>query len=116
MIAIITFGLAMIPGNPMYFQVPMGIIGKVYANSVLVLLNSRTVLGSIDGDNYKDSIPRSVDEFHIQALTTGIGVPDSISEISSTRRSLHTWRSSVEGRNGIMLVDIERHSTNREDI
>jgi len=36
----------MIPGNPMYYQVPMGIIGKVYANSLMVLLNSRMSLTS----------------------------------------------------------------------
>ena len=32
----------------MYYQVPMGIIGKVYANSMLVLINSRMVLGSVE--------------------------------------------------------------------
>ena len=30
----------------MYYTIPMGIIGKVYANSMLVLINSRMVLGS----------------------------------------------------------------------
>ena len=29
-----------------YYQVPMGIIGRVYANSMLVLINNRMVLGS----------------------------------------------------------------------
>ena len=29
------------PGNPYYYQVPMGIIGNVYANSMLLLINSR---------------------------------------------------------------------------
>ena len=32
----------------MYCQVPMCIIGKVYANSMLVLINSRMVLSSED--------------------------------------------------------------------
>ena len=32
----------------MYYQVPMGIIGKVYTNSMLVLINSRMVLGSVE--------------------------------------------------------------------
>jgi len=31
-------------GSPYYYQAPMGVIGKVYANSVLVLLNSRMML------------------------------------------------------------------------
>jgi hypothetical protein len=30
----------------MYFQVPMCVIGKIYANSMLVLINSRMVLYS----------------------------------------------------------------------
>ena len=29
-----------------YYQAPMGIIGRAYANSMLVLINSRMVLGS----------------------------------------------------------------------
>ena len=34
------------PGNAYYYQVPMGIIGNVYANSMLLLINSRLQLGS----------------------------------------------------------------------
>ena len=29
-----------------YYQVPMGVIGKIYANSMLVLINSRMLLRS----------------------------------------------------------------------
>ena len=43
-IGIVSFGLAMLSNN--YYQTPMGIIGKVYANSMLVLINSRMLLGS----------------------------------------------------------------------
>jgi len=43
-IGIVSFALAMLSNN--YYQTPMGIIGKVYANSMLVLINSRMVLGS----------------------------------------------------------------------
>ena len=49
-IGIVSFSLAVIPNmassSSLYFEVPMGIIGKVYANSMLVLINSRMVLGS----------------------------------------------------------------------
>ena len=43
-IGIVSFSLAMLPKN--YYQTPMGIIGKFYANSMLVLINSRMPLGS----------------------------------------------------------------------
>jgi len=45
-IAIVSCSLAVFPGASTYYEVPMGIIGKVYVNSMLVLLNSRMVLGS----------------------------------------------------------------------
>ena len=45
-IGIVSFSLAILPGNPYYYQFPTGIIGKVYANSMLVLINSRMLLGS----------------------------------------------------------------------
>lgn len=44
-IGIISFSLAVIPGSK-YYQVPMCIIGKVYASSMLVLINTRIVFGS----------------------------------------------------------------------
>jgi hypothetical protein len=48
-IGIISFLLATLsPRSSRYFQVPMEIIGKVYANSMLVLINSRMVLGSAE--------------------------------------------------------------------
>ena len=45
-VGIVCFALANLPGTPDYYQFPMGIIGKVYANSMLVLINSRMPLGS----------------------------------------------------------------------
>ena len=45
-IGIVSFALAVVPTDALYFKVPMGIIGKVYANSMLVLINSRMALGS----------------------------------------------------------------------
>jgi len=44
-IGIISFSLAIFPSSS-YYEVPMCIIGKIYANSMLVLINSRVVLGS----------------------------------------------------------------------
>ena len=44
-IGIVSFSLAMLPTTT-YYQTPMVIIGKVYANSMLVLINSRMLLGS----------------------------------------------------------------------
>lgn len=44
---IVCFSLAFVSSTPnSYYQVPMFIIGQVYANSMLVLINSRTILGS----------------------------------------------------------------------
>ena len=48
-IGIVSFLLAKFPHNHYcfyYYEFPMGIIGKVYANSMLVLINSRMLLGS----------------------------------------------------------------------
>jgi hypothetical protein len=43
-IGIVSFSLSMLPTN--YYQTPVGIIGKFYANSMLALINSRMLLGS----------------------------------------------------------------------
>ena len=43
-IGIVSFSLAMLSND--YYQAPMCIIGKFYANSMLVLINSRMLLGS----------------------------------------------------------------------
>jgi hypothetical protein len=45
-IGIVSFSLAILPADDYYYQTPMGIIGKFYANSMLVLINSRMLLGS----------------------------------------------------------------------
>jgi len=45
-IGIVSFALAILPTDVYYYQTPMGIIGKFYANSMLVLINSRMLLGS----------------------------------------------------------------------
>jgi len=43
-IGVVCFSIAVLPDNPYFFQVPMAVIGKVYANSMLVILNSRMML------------------------------------------------------------------------
>ena len=45
---VVCFSLSMLPPGHAYYyyQFPTGIIGKVYANSMLVLINSRMLLGS----------------------------------------------------------------------
>ena len=43
-IGIVTFSLAILPSY--YYQTPMVIIGKFYANSMLILINSRMLLDS----------------------------------------------------------------------
>jgi len=45
-IGIVSFALAILPDSPYYYQAPMGVIGKVYANSMLVVINSRMQLGA----------------------------------------------------------------------
>ncbi|KIM36681.1 hypothetical protein M413DRAFT_31517 [Hebeloma cylindrosporum] len=55
-IGIVAFFLAVLPNSPGYYQVPVSIIGKVYANSMLVLLNSRMLLRS----NHEETPPMNV--------------------------------------------------------
>ena len=48
-VGIVCFSLAIAEQgtrDPNYFKFPMGIIGKVYANSMLALINSRMLVGS----------------------------------------------------------------------
>jgi hypothetical protein len=45
-VGIVCFLLAAVPATPFCYEFPMGAIGKIYASSMLVLLNSRMILGS----------------------------------------------------------------------
>ena len=45
-VGIVSFSLAVLPPTGNYYQTPMATIGKFYANSMLVLINSRMLLGS----------------------------------------------------------------------
>ncbi|KDR70018.1 hypothetical protein GALMADRAFT_255379 [Galerina marginata CBS 339.88] len=40
-IAILTFALAILPGHPTYYQATVALLGKLYANSMLAVFNSR---------------------------------------------------------------------------
>jgi hypothetical protein len=46
LIGIIYFSLSVLPRYSTYYQAPVAIIGRVYAISMLVLINSRMQLGS----------------------------------------------------------------------
>ena len=45
-VGIVCFLLAVLPTQLFCYEFPMGAIGKIYASSMLVLLNSRMILGS----------------------------------------------------------------------
>ena len=56
-IGIVCFSLASLPRNN-YHRVPMYAIGKIYASSMLVLINSRMVLGSEETPSMVMSVVR----------------------------------------------------------
>ena len=60
-IGIMGFCLAVLPNSLGYYQVPMSIMGGVYANLVLVLINSQIQLGSEE----TPSVIVSVIKFHM---------------------------------------------------
>jgi hypothetical protein len=62
-IEIIAFLLIIFPRCSVYYTIPMGIIGKVYANSMLVQINSRMVLGSEETETPSTVI--SILRFHM---------------------------------------------------
>ncbi|KDR67183.1 hypothetical protein GALMADRAFT_258571 [Galerina marginata CBS 339.88] len=45
-VAILTLILTFLPGQPTYYQTSVSVLGKVYSNSMMVVFNSRMVLGS----------------------------------------------------------------------
>lgn len=45
-IGVASFSLAMLPGATYYYQFPIGIIGTIYGNSMLVLINSGMLISS----------------------------------------------------------------------
>jgi len=87
MIGIVCFTLAFLPGDQnSYYQVPMFIIGHVYANSMLVLINGRIILGS-------EETPRMA----MSVLKFGTA-PCASDKYSS---------SSIDTQNGDLAVDTE---------
>ena len=47
-IAIINFALFLIPGHPAYWETTIGILGKLYSNTMMVVLNNRIVFKGQD--------------------------------------------------------------------
>ncbi|PPQ93368.1 hypothetical protein CVT25_014044 [Psilocybe cyanescens] len=45
-LAIVTLVLTFLPGRPTYYQASISVLGKIYANSMMVAFNSRMVIGS----------------------------------------------------------------------
>ena len=84
-IGIVSFSLAISPGHYdlTYYQVPVCIIGKVYANSMLVLINSRMTLDSEE----------------IQTPSTAISV------LRFGAESTNPEDSAIEADNGDLVVD-----------
>jgi hypothetical protein len=72
-IGIVSFVLAM-KRYTLYYQTPMGIIGKVYANSMLVLINTRMVLGS-------EETPSMIIESALELTTIPANNEDSAIEV-----------------------------------
>lgn len=72
-IGVVSFSLAILPNY--YCQTPMVIIGKIYANSMLVLINSRMLLVSEEAP-----------------LTTISAIGFDAAPATST--IVHTWRRS----------------------
>ncbi|KAF9526409.1 hypothetical protein CPB83DRAFT_858050 [Crepidotus variabilis] len=50
-IAIVNLILSALPGTPTYFQVSSAILGKLYSNSMMVMLNSRIKVGRLTSDD-----------------------------------------------------------------
>lgn len=81
-IGIVSFALAM-KQYTLYYQTPMGIIGKVYANSMLVLINTWMVLGS-------EETPSTI-----------------ISALELTAVPANNNESTIEAHNGDAAIDTE---------
>jgi len=81
-LGIVSFALAM-KRYTLYYQTPMGIIGKVYANSMLVLINTRILLGS-------EETPSTI-----------------ISALELTTVPTNNKDSAIEAHNGDVALDTE---------
>ena len=73
-IGIVTFSLAILPSY--YYQTPVVIIGKFYANSMLVLINSRMLLDS-------EEVPsKIISAIRFDAALATVNDSEHITEIS----------------------------------
>ena len=82
-LAISSFVLTLLPGSPRYYQAVMGIIGKVYANSMMVLINSRIHLG-VEGEQATVVTFLSDIDFEHRCVDTE-GTNDADMELPGTR-------------------------------
>ena len=58
-IAIMTFVLLILPGHPVYYVTTTGILGKLYSNTMMVILNNRIVLQAQDESIVLDELVSS---------------------------------------------------------
>jgi hypothetical protein len=89
-IGIVTFLLAVLPSTGNYYQAPMAIIGKFYANSMLVLINSRMLLQVGSEEARKLKIISTIGFDATRATSTAYDTIDSahITEISLSGQDL----------------------------
>jgi len=59
-IAIINFALFLIPGHTTYWQTTIGILGKLYSNTMMVVLNNRIVFKTTQDESTMSNEPRLV--------------------------------------------------------
>ncbi|CAA7266186.1 unnamed protein product [Cyclocybe aegerita] len=53
-VALVNFALALLPGHPTYYQTAVGVLGKLYSNSMMAVFNSRIRL-SHSPDTYSNA-------------------------------------------------------------
>jgi len=77
-VAIINFILFLLPGHPTYWQTTIGILGKLYSNTMMVVLNNRIAFQAQDdstlSNEYLVSNPRLSRRFAFGAQQGGISV------------------------------------------
>jgi len=56
-VALVTLILTFLPGRPMYYQASISVLGKIYANSMMVAFNSRMMIGSSSTTSTAHELP-----------------------------------------------------------
>ena len=77
-VAIINFILFLLPGHPTYWQATIGILGKLYSNTMMIVLNNRIAFKSQDdsimSNEHLVSNPGLSRRYAFDALQGGISV------------------------------------------